>query len=325
MASISSPAATAAGESSVTVEDESPILKRCCGCCSDRPESDFSGAQLKRKGKRMCKACVEKREWVEAKAADDAAAAKAAARPTPAGASSSAAAAAASPPTATVCIVCGQGGAKMRACSRCRSFYCGAVCLKLHSGGDMDQCAAVRSLPPLSIAEEDLLTEPEIRTHLMHMTERLASLLPPPLRATQRSEIEKMQRVHVPDLSQLYPPRIAAAWWTPGGVRAKWTAQVIENFGAHMYVLAEAANRLYQAVTVDPTVHITDLDRLIEGPSCPHVPPALDSSRLFHRLLRYLIYYFRNVDSSLIDPRLRPYVDVQSDDDGEFIGARRQR
>src|SRR5690349_4891034 len=114
MTSIPLPAATAESGSSVTVEDESPILKRCCDCCSDRPESDFSGAQLKRKGKRVCKGCVEKREWAEAKEADDAAAAKSAARPSPAGASSrSAAAAAATPPSAAaVCVVCGKGGAK---------------------------------------------------------------------------------------------------------------------------------------------------------------------------------------------------------------------
>ena len=44
----------------------------------------------------------------------------------------------------------------------------------------------------------------------------------------------------------------------------------------------------------------------------------LDESRLFHRLLRYLIYYYRHIDPSFIDPRLRPFIDVQSDDDGEF-------
>ena len=81
MANIPLPAAATAGGSSVTVEDESATLKRCSGCCSDRPESDFSGAQLKKKGKRVCRGCVEQREWAEAKAANDAAAAKFAARP----------------------------------------------------------------------------------------------------------------------------------------------------------------------------------------------------------------------------------------------------
>ena len=31
---------------------------KCAGCSSDRKESDFSGAQLKKKGKRLCKSCV---------------------------------------------------------------------------------------------------------------------------------------------------------------------------------------------------------------------------------------------------------------------------
>lgn len=35
-------------------------LRRCSCCGSDRAECDYSGAQLKRKGKRVCRACVEK-------------------------------------------------------------------------------------------------------------------------------------------------------------------------------------------------------------------------------------------------------------------------
>ena len=54
------------------------------------------------------------------------------------------------------------------------------------------------------------------------------------------------------------------------------------------------------------------------------LPPVLDESRLFHRLLRCWINYNRHVDPSFIDPRLRPFVDVRSDDDGEFSCARRQ-
>jgi len=51
----------------------------------------------------------------------------------------------------------------------------------------------------------------------------------------------------------------------------------------------------------------------------------MDKSRLFHRLLRYWIYYYRHVDPSLNNPRLRSFVDVRSDDDGQLTdGARRQ-
>ena len=203
MDSIPLPAAAAASRSSVTVEDESPILKRCCGCCSDRPESDFSGAQLKKKGKRVCKECVARREWAEAKEADAAAAAKSAARPASTGASSSAAA---------VCIVCGKGGAKLRACSRCRSLYCGAMCLKLHSSGDIDQCAAVRSLPPLSISDEDRITKEEIELHWPRLQQRLLSLLPGnPMFEVNRKRFAELKLTHLAAVAQLHPPPPSAS------------------------------------------------------------------------------------------------------------------
>jgi hypothetical protein len=60
-----SAAASAAFASSSSAPASCPscsILRSCSSCVIDRPECAFSGAQLKRKGKRVCKVCVARRE-----------------------------------------------------------------------------------------------------------------------------------------------------------------------------------------------------------------------------------------------------------------------
>ena len=332
MTSVPSPAATVAGGSSVTVEDESPVSRRCCGCSADRPESDFSGAQLKKKGKRVCKACVERREWAEAKAADDAAAAKSAARPTPSGASSRAAAAApASPSTAAVCVFCEKGGAKLRACSRCRSLYCGAVCLTLHGGGDVDQCAAVRSLPPLSIADEDRITAEEIELHWPLLQQRMLALLPAstPYHSA-RKDLVRLKPSDLAALVQVYPPSPSLPWWTRISAACIGFFKSMHTCVRDILAAIRSTNIAYSSAVIafrNETTRPSELDGLVHDQFFPQVPPSLDSSRLFHRLLRYLIYYYRHFDPSVIYPQLRSHVNVRSDDDGELTdgGSWRQR
>jgi hypothetical protein len=47
----------------------------------------------------------------------------------------------------------------------------------------------------------------------------------------------------------------------------------------------------------------------------------LDDQRLFHRLILYLIFYFRHVDKDLIPADIRPYVDCSSDEYGECAAS----
>jgi hypothetical protein len=61
------------------VEDE-PVVKTCSGCHQSLPLSSFSGAQIKLKAKRKCKACIQQQQQAnEAQLASSAAAASAAA------------------------------------------------------------------------------------------------------------------------------------------------------------------------------------------------------------------------------------------------------
>ena len=149
----------------VAVEDE-PALKCCSICLRDLPLSAFSGAQIKRKGKRACRGCVEHREADAAKEAGDSASA-ATAKVASAQSSSASTGSAAAPSSADSrsCVVCGKGAVKLRQCSRCLSHYCGLACLKKHNSAESQQCEAIRTLPPLSIGDEDRLTAAEIELH----------------------------------------------------------------------------------------------------------------------------------------------------------------
>ena len=101
-------------------------------------------------------------------------------------------------------------------------------------------------------------------------------------------------------------------------------------FASVMHTATNMAHTAYSAAVNtfrERTMRPAEMDTLIHGKFFPLVPPVLDESRLFHRLLRYWIYYMRHVDPSFIDPQLRRFVDVQSDDEGELTdgGSWRQR
>ena len=124
-------APSAASSSAIGVAVQSDGLKACSACLRHWPESDFSGAQLKRKGKRVCKGCVQQWELAAAQELDTPAAAKAAA-------AVAAAAARRAAPTAGLCVVCGQRESKLRECPKCKGRYCGAVCQLHHR--ESQQC-----------------------------------------------------------------------------------------------------------------------------------------------------------------------------------------
>jgi hypothetical protein len=194
--------------------------------------------------------------------------------------------------------------------------------------GDTSQCAAVRSLPPLSIADEDRITKEEIRRHWPRLQQRMLSLLPDdPILAFNRERLAVLKPADIATLVQIYPPTPSLPWWTSASAgRAEFLASMRICFATILLAL-RMTNAAYAFAVIFfrvDTTRPTELDNLLHDKFFPPLPPVLDSSRLFHRLLRYLVYYFRHVDPSLIDPQLRPYIDVRSDDDGEFTDARRQ-
>ena len=115
----------------VSIEDE-PVVKQCSACLEDWAVSEYSGAQLKKKGKRVCNACIDKKTKTTAAAVAAASAAAVVAalsrqqetefnRATVLPASALAS-----------CIVCKRIGTKLRKCSKCDSSYCSLPCLQQH-------------------------------------------------------------------------------------------------------------------------------------------------------------------------------------------------
>ena len=176
---------------------------------------------------------------------------------------------------------------------------------------DIDQCAAIRSLPPLSIADEDRITKEEVELHSMRLQQRMMSLLPSdPFDDGYRACMADLKPVRCTDLARLYPPHPSLPWWSSASA-------ICAEFHASMYVCAATMHVAicttnvaydYAAIEYRHTLlsPFAKQDTLVYDEFFPPLPPSLDESRLFHRLLRYLIYYFRHVDPSLIHPQLRP-------------------
>jgi len=223
----------------VKVEDE-PLLKCCSACLRSLPPSAFSGAQIKRKEKRACRGCVEQREADAAKEAGDSASAATGAKfasiQSPSASSSSSAAALTSVDSRS-CVVCGKRGAKLRQCSRCNSHYCGLACLKKHSNAESQQCEAIRTLPPLSIGDEDRITAEEIEllwpcirqhVHQLALDHKHAGTAGLVQRATNVGGLS----ITAADLSSvvdLYLPSADSPWWL-NGLAGRRVATFMQKF-----------------------------------------------------------------------------------------------
>jgi hypothetical protein len=153
----------------------------------------------------------------------------------------------------------------------------------------------------------------------------LSHMSPDPVIPNARRDLAAV-RLTDPALLQLYPPTPALPWWNSvSAVSAQFRASIHEGVIDMFYAICSIDVAYFTILPEfrNETLHLklAELGRLTPDRFCPLAPPALDVSRLFHRLLRYLIYYYRHVDHSFIDPRLRPHINVQSDDEGEWTDA----
>jgi hypothetical protein len=308
--------AAAAATDSVRVEHKATSCKRCGDCGVNRPEFEFSGAQLKKKGKRVCGRCVEQRELEAAMEADAAAAA-----------------AAKAPPTAGLCSLCDKLSLSVRQCSRCRGQYCGAACLKMHGSGESGSplCDIIRTQPPLTMADEDRLTRADVALHWPRIQQRIEQLLlSSPM--TAALAVDAYSSSGFPDLSKItvhemcavvavYPPDPALPWWrdTETGRRA---ARAMVRFGFNMLNSIRLLDHIFSIAAAGEQEGRTTTEELVTGlihmPASTMLPAVMDESRLFHRLLRYWIYYLRHVDPRMLQQDLRPFIDVQSDEQGQL-------
>jgi len=130
-------------------------LKECSSCHVGRAEGDFSGAQLKKKGKRVCARCVDKREALATFTSQISAAST----------------------TTVYCQSCGKKCDRVAPCRVCQCLCCGIDCFTAHRGGGASQCDAVFAMPQLDItAKEDLLTADDIRTLWPQFLRRMSSI-----------------------------------------------------------------------------------------------------------------------------------------------------
>jgi hypothetical protein len=329
----------------VTVEDE-PVVKTCSGCSQSLPRSSFSGAQLKLKGKRKCKACIQLQQQAnEAQSVSSATvfsatcsfAASAAAS---ASASASSSAKPVSPqqqPPSTAhsatangelpssCSVCSNQCGELRTCSRCTSAYCCLLCLKAHK--DSELCEAMShakdTLPPLDgIADEDRLSVAE-----------LAEMWPPLQRACmQRQELtRRIEQQELPEycssfhdltvsvaelapLVELYPPRLDAdaVWWSPHRSQAHSNATDVVFAWAKLFAVLRRAEFL-SCFLLDSSLPGGWGRRPLGPPS-----PAFSDGRLIHRLLVHAIYFFRHVDPQLLPEDMQAHIHAQSDEHGDL-------
>ena len=171
----------------------------------------------------------------------------------------------------------------------------------------------------------------EVELHWPRLQQRMQVLMrPEEMSSYERVCLADLTPAHLAPLAQLYPPTASLPWWdSASNICIRFRASM-HAFACRMHSAICATDGAYASAVAafrDETTCPTELEGLVHDRFFPHVPPVLDESRLFHRLLRYWIYYYRHVDATFIDPQLRSFIDVHSDDDGEWTdgGSWRQR
>ncbi len=289
--------------------------------------SDYSGAQLKKKGKRVCNACIDKKTKTTAAAvAATSAAAMVAALSRQQEVEFNHAVVLPSPTVAS-CVVCKRVGTKLCKCSKCDSSYCSLPCLRQHRNGKPTQCDAIRTLPPLDISGEDLICAdevlmrwPRIKRRLLDMRSSSNYLSIPASELARRSELlddfDAAGLASLPSLP-IFPPKPAHPWWLQGR-SGKATADAMLECLRHLYCAVVRCNGVYRLHDL-PVDQAELADDFCFHPVHTQAPASEDSSRLFHRLLRLGIYFFRYVHPTSLPEELRGYVDVTWDQIGEHM------
>jgi len=296
-------------------------LKECSSCHIGRPESEFSGAQLKKKGKRVCTLCVDKKEIATSAAAELSAFTSRFATTTTVDAAVACA----------KCPSCDKKCGKVARCGVCKHPCCGVDCFTAHRDGP--QCDAIRTMPLLAIEEEeDLLTTEEISVLWPQLLRRMIALSKsgPSTEEVDGSRCGNLSKFleiitacehHVTltplFIASIYPPRLTDPWWIPGSSGTLRSRQMLD-FWRMLVPLVTALQGVYAKCR---TISLPDPVNFANGSGMHHdqsavVPASLDESRMLHRLMRYGLYYLRNVDPALLSLSQRQYMQVASDDYG---------
>ncbi len=313
--SVASSAAGSAGSAtsaaSASAAASAAPMKKCSQCAQQQLESLFSGAQLKKGGKRVCKGCVEEQQLLaEFTAAATVTWATATEQQRDAGRVLHAVwrtAQSYARQSALMCFNCIKSADYHKACDRCSSLVCSLDCFRKHRH---TVCATMSNPPPLSIPEEDRITSAEIQTLWPQLQARLLQQAS----YSARSGVEVLHTFSADMfsvLTTLYPPTPRLCWWSN-----KFVIETLrfhfQNALAALSNLAVAANDILCATS---TIHAGESNShlpagIVPLRAAPRSPLANHPSRFLHRLL-LLARYILTHAPHLIQPNLRAYIDVQ--------------
>jgi hypothetical protein len=308
--------------------------KRCSACTIERPPGDFSSAQLKKQGRRVCKACVAQQMMEEAVKVWSISADKQQQQQQQNNSSSS----------TELCLVCVREQHDGAPCAMCTGHCCSLSCFRRHK--ETAQCERVRTLPmsPVDIADEDRLgtieqvvdqldalriqVEQQCReAHeaLFASSIKQVPFLPPPSRPTfgkSRRDFVALASVLVPLHSS--SARASGWWWTRQHESESPTAPSLASMMCNV-VHAFSEQHRYTAMCIgsrdlqeDAKNHEFFLVGVKRETAFTLACPFEDVSRIFHRLLTYTIYYYRHMPADLLMmPRdVEHLLDVHNDAQG---------
>ncbi len=272
--------------SSVVMSSVNAQTKQCCSCIKEYPDASYSSAQLKRKGKRMCKQCVQSKEEATTTIPHETASSNSNSAPNSGSAHRS-----------TLLhkqqsFSCDCQGIKAvskakakRVCSRCSYSYCSISCLKDHP------CEAIQTTPKERIAIEDQLTEKDV---ILFLTQTL-----------YQKECRELPQAHMKDLVAIFvwafgwygADPTTNAWWCKMDKRSVDNARHLINA---TLMLVECCN----APILKQSMYDTWRDC---NPAVPALIPTIrldnkglfESNRFFHKLLVLILHYLKSVPKSM--------------------------
>jgi len=292
-----------------------------------RSAPNFSSAQLKKQGKRVCVYCVTAAQEHTRNAAHPA--------PTPTSTSAM---------SAIRCVGCEAiGGARVRfVCGRCGTRYCQLSCLAAHLGGPGEKlCLARAHKPTAQLHDADQFSNTalqQLNTLLQESTRRIQLLTNPAgnsvLDVRLRADLFHFSftQADLQALSFMCPlSDVAGAnWWRSGGpgTQSFARADALDRacFDASNWVAA-----IERADTTDTHDMQGKMAQMLQQPTL-HVSPLLQrkdpslwdgADRFFHKLLRHWIYFVRYGTS--MNTVCKRYLQVEHDHFGLLPAVHRPR
>jgi hypothetical protein len=166
-------------------------------------------------------------------------------------------------------------------------------------------------MPPLDIADEDRITKEEVELRWSRLKQRTLGM---PASPSSLSQMESVKAAHLMRLAEIYPPRLFSPWWLPPVASRGWerrsrtATHSAMRAGQELYrmflcldqIYADTRSNLGTANTVSAFsrdgCELNLNEQFLTLDPTETLPPGLDESRFFHRLLRHWIYFVRQAD-----------------------------